>query len=41
LLAVCGATHRESYLDLFMVAIVGAVLALAAVILLGSLTGSV
>ncbi len=40
LFAVCGTSHRESYLDLFMVAIIGAVLALAAVILLGSLTGS-
>ncbi|HWL68412.1 MAG TPA: GntP family permease [Geminicoccus sp.] len=40
LLAVCGSTHRESYVDLFMVAIVGAVLALVAVILLGSLAGS-
>jgi H+/gluconate symporter-like permease len=40
LLAVCGATHRESYFDLFMVAIVGAVLALAAVITLGTLCGS-
>jgi len=40
LLAVCGSTHRESYVDLFIVAIVGAVLALVAVILLGSLAGS-
>nr|WP_321573533.1 hypothetical protein [Geminicoccus flavidas] len=40
LLAVCGSTHRESYMDPFMVAIVGAVLALAAVIVLGSLLGS-
>jgi H+/gluconate symporter-like permease len=40
LLAVCGATHRESYRDIVMVAIVGAVLALAAVIALGSMFGS-
>ena len=40
LLAVCGATHRKSYLDIFMVAIVGAVLALAAVIVLGTAFGS-
>ena len=36
LLAVCGATHRESYFDVFIVAIVGAVIALAATILLGT-----
>ena len=36
LLAVCGSTHRESYLDIVMVAIVGALLALVAVIVLGS-----
>ena len=40
LLAVCGCTHRESYMDLFMVAIVGALLALATVIVLGTLVGS-
>jgi H+/gluconate symporter-like permease len=40
LLAVCGTTHRESYLDIVMVAIVGALLALAAVIVLGSAFGS-
>ena len=40
LLAVCGTTHRESYFDLFMVAIIGAVTALAATILLGSIFGS-
>jgi H+/gluconate symporter-like permease len=40
LLAVCGTTHRESYLDIVMVAIVSAVLALAAVIVLGSAFGS-
>ena len=36
LLAVCGSTHRESYLDIVMVAIVGAIIALVAVIVLGS-----
>ena len=40
LLAVCGSTHRESYRDIFMVAIVGAIVALAAVIVLGSIVGS-
>jgi H+/gluconate symporter-like permease len=40
LLAVCGSTHHESYLDIVMVAIVGAIIALAAVIALGSVFGS-
>jgi H+/gluconate symporter-like permease len=40
LLAVCGCTHKESYLDIVMVAIVSAVLALVAVIALGSAFGS-
>jgi len=40
LLAVCGCTHKESYLDIVMVAIVSSIAALAAVILLGSLVGS-
>jgi len=40
LLAVCGVSHRESYFDIFMVAIAGALIALAAVILLGSTLGS-
>ena len=40
LLAVCGSTHRESYLDIVMVAIVGALIALVAVIALGSAFGS-
>jgi hypothetical protein len=34
LLAVCGTSHKESYLDLVVVAILGALLALVAVILL-------
>jgi H+/gluconate symporter-like permease len=40
LLAVCGCTHKESYRDIVMVAIVGAVLALVAVIALGATFGS-
>ena len=40
LLAICGSTHRESYLDIVMVGIVSAILALVAIILLGSALGS-
>lgn len=40
LLAVCGCTHKESYLDIVMVAIVSSIAALGVVILLGSLVGS-
>jgi H+/gluconate symporter-like permease len=40
LLAVCGSTHRDSYRDIVMVGIVGALVALAAVIALGSVVGS-
>ena len=40
LLAVCGVSHRDAYMDLFVVAIVGALVALAAVIILGSTLGS-
>ena len=40
LLSVCGSTHRESYKDIFMVAILGAILALVVVIALGSALGS-
>lgn len=40
LLAVCGATHKQSYVDIVMVAIVGALLALVTVIVLGSVFGS-
>jgi H+/gluconate symporter-like permease len=40
LLAVCGSTHRESYFDIVMAAIVGPIIALAAVIALGSAFGS-
>ena len=41
LLAECGGTHRQSYFDIVMVGIVGAVLALIAVIVVDSLFESV
>jgi H+/gluconate symporter-like permease len=40
LLAVCGSTHAESYFDIVMVSIVGAIMALGVVIVLGTLFGS-
>jgi H+/gluconate symporter-like permease len=40
LLAVCGSTHRESYRDIVIVGIIGPIIALAAVIVLGSTFGS-
>jgi H+/gluconate symporter-like permease len=40
LLAVCGSTHRESYFDIVMVGIVGALIALVVVIWLGAAFGS-
>ena len=40
LLAVCGSTHGKSYLDIVMVGIVSALIALVAVIVLGSAFGS-
>ncbi len=40
LLAVCGATHKQSYFDIVMVGIVSALLGLVAVIALGSAFGS-
>jgi len=40
LLAVCGATHKQSYFDIVMVGIVSALLGLVAVIVLGSMFGS-
>jgi H+/gluconate symporter-like permease len=40
LLAICGSSHRESYFDIVMVGIVGAILALVAVIVLGTMFGS-
>ncbi|CCM79533.1 GntP family permease [Rhizobium mesoamericanum] len=40
LLAVCGSTHGESYRDIVVVGIIGAILALGAVIMLGTMLGS-
>jgi H+/gluconate symporter-like permease len=40
LLAVCGSNHKESYFDMVMVAVVGAIVALAVVIGLGTVFGS-
>jgi H+/gluconate symporter-like permease len=40
LLAVCGATHKDAYFDIVMTAIVGALMALVAVVALGSAFGS-
>jgi len=40
LLAVCGSTHGKSYFDIVMVGIVGALVALVAVIALGTAFGS-
>ena len=40
LLAVCGSTHAKSYVDIVMTAIVGALIALVAVIVLGGVLGS-
>lgn len=40
LLAICGMTHRESYFDIVMVGIVGSIIALIALIAIGSAFGS-
>jgi H+/gluconate symporter-like permease len=40
LLAICGATHRNSYRDIGMVMVVGTILALVVIITLGKLIGS-
>jgi H+/gluconate symporter-like permease len=40
LLALCGASHRESYFDIVIAGIVGPILALIAVIVLGTVLGS-
>ena len=40
LLSVCGVTHKDGYLDIVMAAIVSALIALAAVIVLGTMFGS-
>jgi H+/gluconate symporter-like permease len=40
LLAICGQTHRESYFDIVMVGILNSIIALVAVIAIGSAFGS-
>jgi H+/gluconate symporter-like permease len=40
LLAICGLTHRESYFDIVMVGILNSIVALIAVIAIGSAVGS-
>jgi H+/gluconate symporter-like permease len=40
LLGICKLTHRQSYLDIFVVAVAVPVLALVSVVTLGSLFGS-
>src|SRR5687768_11810475 len=40
LLSICGLTHRESYLDMVMTAIVSCIIALVAILVLGSVFGS-
>src|SRR3984885_8622792 len=40
LLAICGVSHRQGYMDIVMVGIVSAIIALVAVIALGSAFGS-
>ncbi|MBV8753308.1 MAG: GntP family permease [Hyphomicrobiales bacterium] len=40
LLAVCGSTHRKSYVDMVIANIMGPIIALAVVIFLGSMLGS-
>jgi H+/gluconate symporter-like permease len=40
LLAICNLTHRESYADIFMVGVVAPIIALVALIILGTLFGS-
>jgi len=40
MLAVCGCTHKESYLDVVIVAVAGAMIALVTVIVLGTMFGS-
>ncbi len=40
LLAICGSTHRESYGDIVVAGVIGPIIALVAVIVLGSIFGS-
>jgi H+/gluconate symporter-like permease len=40
MIAFCRLTHREAYFDIFMVSVVGPLLALVAVLVVGSTFGS-
>jgi len=40
LLAICGLTHREAYLDIAVVAVVVPIIALVVLIILGTFLGS-
>jgi H+/gluconate symporter-like permease len=40
MLGICRLTHREAYFDMFMVSVVGPLLALAAVLVVGSTFGA-
>jgi H+/gluconate symporter-like permease len=40
LLGICRLTHRQSYIDIFMVTVIGPLLALTVVLILGSTLGS-
>ena len=40
LLTICGLSHRESYADIFVVAVLGPILALVTAIILGSVFGA-
>ena len=40
LLTICGMSHRQSYLDIFVVAVLGPILALVAVVALGTVFGA-
>jgi H+/gluconate symporter-like permease len=40
LLTICGLTHKQSYLDIFMVAVAVPVVATTVIIMLGSMFGS-
>ena len=40
LLSICKLTHRHSYLDIFMVAVAGPIIALAILITLGTMFGT-
>jgi len=40
LLSICRLTHRESYMDIFVVAVLAPIVSLAVLILLGTLFGS-